>query len=250
MTKRQKPERRQETLSLQQMLPFMFMQKLHDSEPEVVRDEKFLKATLSAGVEAARPVYSAWERLLKYFIPFPKALISGFSCHVCPRCETAEPLTPIKDLGIDLTAEGRHQCQSFFKALNNTSSMTETQKSNLDQLTSGALQALAWNINKWIPGQKIIRAILIKVARKEDDSITKKRIEKQFDIPKKYHLEQVDDFNRSPWLKRLMRIRRVEPDLQESQDFCAYCWVLMLFFEFRIMVLFIITEHFWPPQNL
>ena len=79
------------------------------------------------------------------------------------------------------------------------------------------------NIDLWIPGKKIILANKIDVPSGEDENNIRKYVEKKYDIPNKYHIEDVYDFQRSPWIVKLFYDGRLEPTREELIDFCAYC---------------------------
>jgi hypothetical protein len=47
-------------------------------------------------------------------------------------------------------------------------------------------------------------------------------IKEKYEIPNKYHLEDVD-FHRSPWIQKLLRNEKIEPTNEQLIDFSAYC---------------------------
>lgn len=174
-----------------------------------------------------KPIYDAtrlalqkqdtfFKNWMDLYVPIPKVLVSGFSCYLCPVCLAKEAPVPIKDRGVDLTCEGRHRCQAASHELNN---LTLDQKSRLDD---NMFNDLYLNIDLWIPGKKLIVANKIAVPLGKDDDI-RKYIQKEYDIPNKYHLEDVQDFQRSPWILRLLRDGKIEPTYQQLDDFCSYC---------------------------
>jgi hypothetical protein len=201
-------------------LPYMLlMTKL--SEQKSAPSYGQLETTMKLAYEIGTNIKETYQKALESYIIFPKAMISGFSCYLCPRCVKVESLTPIKDLGIDFTSEGRHRCPLSSKSDLNT--LTQEQRENLKQLAFKMFSNLEVNIQKWIPGKKIINAQIITVVNEKDDSVSRKGIEKKYDIPKKYHLEEVDNFERSPWVLRLLRDLKLEPTPTELTDFYYYC---------------------------
>jgi hypothetical protein len=78
------------------------------------------------------------------------------------------------------------------------------------------------SIDLWIPGKKLIFAIKIAVPSGVDNETIRKYVQKKYDIPKKYHLEDVN-VKRSPWLPNLLRNGKIEPTSEQLDDFCAYC---------------------------
>ena len=58
-------------------------------------------------------------------------------------------------------------------------------------------------IELWIPGKKLIVANRIKVSEGKDEETIRKNVQKEYDVPNKYHLEEID-FQRSPWILKLI----------------------------------------------
>ena len=83
-------------------------------------------------------------------------------------------------------------------------------------------RALFLNIAQWIHAKKLIIAKKIDVPSENDDGINLKYIKEKYEIPNKYHLEDVD-LHRSPWIPKLLRNGKIEPTNEQLIDFCAYC---------------------------
>ncbi|MDQ5869151.1 MAG: hypothetical protein M3530_05430 [Thermoproteota archaeon] len=216
------------------LLGFMAMTSFYDRTAEkravdsdVPLDQIAPKARILA-FNAIKPIYEATKLALQkqatffqnwwdLYVPLPKVLVSDFSCYLCPRCLAKEAPVPIKDRGVDLTCEGRHRCRAASRELNN---LTLDQKSRSGD---NMFNDLYRNIDLWIPGKKLIVANMIAVPHGKDDDTIRKYIQKQYGIPNKYHLEDVHDFQRSPWILRLLRYGKIEPTHQQLDDFCSYC---------------------------
>jgi hypothetical protein len=153
------------------------------------------------------------------YFPLAKDMISGFSIHFCPICLIAQ-FIPIKDLGIDLTCEGRHRC--VIMRARSLNLMAENEPAKEGQLIVQMFQELYMWINFWIPGKQLIVAEKITLPYRTDDRTDNPFVIKQYDIPKKYHLEKVD-FNRSPWIRTLFDNGKIEPTYAQLHDYCMYC---------------------------
>jgi len=89
------------------------------------------------------------------FLQYPRAQISGFSGYICQRCITYE-VVHIKDLGFDLTAEGRHQCQS--NRIEEAKKLLEGDKNILQELKRRSYANLNLITDWWLQGKKILVA--------------------------------------------------------------------------------------------
>ena len=87
-------------------------------------------------------------------------------------------------------------------------------------------------IELWIPGKKLIVAKKIYVSGGKDEDTIRKNIQKEYDIPNRYHLEEID-FQRSPWILKLMNDGKLEPTREDLIDFCAYCVGTYAIFQVR-----------------
>ena len=166
------------------------------------------------------------QRLLENYILIPKSLVSGFSSYLCLNCLTPEPAVPIKDRGIDLTCQGRHHCRTIRNELNNLASDQGS------RLASYMFNDLHGKIELWIPGKKLIVANRIKVSEGKDEETIRKNVQKEYDVPNKYHLEEID-FQRSPWILKLINDGKLEPTREELNDFCTYCVGTYAIFQVR-----------------
>lgn len=209
-------------------------------EMDMARDLKEIKSKISdtglnAGVDqvnlkamklATKLIKPAWENIRKLYtffqdfldlnVPLPRVLVSGYSCFLCHKCLAKEPPVPIKDRGVDLTCEGRHNCRTTNRNFNSIS-MDEKLK-----LGNDMFGALFLNIDLWIHGKKLIIAKKIDVPSEKDDAINLKYIKEKFDIPHKYHLEDINFFG-SDWIEKLLRDGQLAPTREELSDFCTYC---------------------------
>jgi hypothetical protein len=211
--------------SPENIMPFMMLMMMHDltQNNEPAGQANKLSDTLRLAFKLIEPI----ERQLSLFtrtwcdlyFPLPKGLVSGLSCHLCLDCLSKEPTIPIKDIGWDLTCEGRHRCRIPSSRPTN---LAPENRSKLNQLVSQVLYDLSLCIGSWIPGRKLIVANKIALPNGQDESSSRTYIRKEYDIPNKYHLEDVD-FNRSPWLRRLFDNGKIEPAPWELDDFCSYC---------------------------
>ena len=87
------------------------------------------QVNLKAMKLATKLIKPAWESINKLStfyqdfldqnVPFPRVLVSGFSCYLCPHCSAKELPVPIKDRGVDLTCEGRHHYRTGSHEFNN-----------------------------------------------------------------------------------------------------------------------------------
>ncbi len=126
-------------------------------------------------------------------------------------------------LGIDLTCEGIHHCQSKNpESETDLTTLTSDHKPKFDELTLQMLNLLHQNIDLWITGKKLILTKQIHVPDSRDDNTIRKYIETTYNIPNKYHLVDVD-FQRSPWMSKLLIDGKLEPTAQELREFCSYC---------------------------
>ncbi len=165
-----------------------------------------------------------FQKWLIDFIPFPKVLISGFSCYFCPNCLTIEIPVPIKDLGVDLTCKGRHRCQGKNpESETDISTLISDQKPKFDELALQMLNLLHQKIDLWITGKKLIVTKQIPVPKSGDKNIIRKYIETTYNIPNKYHLVDVD-FQRLPWMSKLLIDGKLEPTARQLREFCSYCY--------------------------
>jgi hypothetical protein len=89
--------------------------KLSGVELGVPSDPTHLKA-MKLAIEMIKPFHNEIKKerrnlqnWLNLYVPFPKVLVSGFSCYLCPRCLAQELPVPIKDRGVDLTCEQSYQ---------------------------------------------------------------------------------------------------------------------------------------------
>ena len=191
----------------------------------VPSDPTHLKA-MKLAIEMIKPFHNEMKKerrnlknWLNLYIPIPKVLVSGFSCYLCSRCLAQEVPVPIKNRGVDLTCEGRHRCRTGSLECNN---LTLDKKSLESKLATYIFNELDLSIDLWIPGKKLIIANKITVPSGEDNETTRKYVQKKYDIPNKYHLEDVD-LHRSPWIPKLLRYGKIEPTNEQLIDFCAYC---------------------------
>lgn len=193
--------------------------------------------TMRLAHDIIKPIYAAMEgallkqhnqtqRILEDYILIPKFLVSGFSSYLCERCLALEPAVPIKDRGIDLTCQGRHHCKTIGNELNNLGSVLGS------RLASYMFNDLYGKIEQWIPGKKLIVANRIQVSEGKDEQTIRKNVQKEYDVPNKYHLEEID-FQRSPWVRKLLADGKLEPTSKELDDFCAYCVGTYAIFEIR-----------------
>ena len=205
--------------------------KIRDSGLNAGADQVNLKAFKLA----TKLIKPAWEELkkcttfyqdfLESNVPLPRVLVSGYSCFLCQKCWAKEPPIPIKDRGVDLTCEGRHNCRTT--ALNfNRISMNEV------KLVNDMFGALFINMEQWIKGEKLIIAKKIDVPSENDDVINLNHITEKFDIPNKYHLEDLDYF-RSDWIAKLLQDGQLAPTGQELIEYCTYCLGTYAIFRIR-----------------
>jgi hypothetical protein len=194
-------------------------------ESGVPGDPTYLKA-MKLAIKMIKPFYNEIKKertnlqnWLNMYVPFPKVLVSGFSCYLCPHCSAKDLPVPIKDRGVDLTCEGRHHCRTGSHEFNNP---TLDRKSLDWKMASYMFNELNLSIDLWIPGKKLIFAKKIAVPSGEDNETIQKYVQKKYDIPNKYHLEDVD-LHRSPWIPKLLRNGKIEPTNEQLIDFCAYC---------------------------
>jgi hypothetical protein len=166
--------------------------------------------------ESINKLSTFYQEFLDQNVPFPRVLVSGYSCYLCHKCLAREPPVPIKDLGIDLTCEGRHHCRTTGRSFNTISTYEKL------KLGNEMFRALFLNIARWIHAKKLIIAKKIDVPSENDDGINLKYIKEKYEIPNKYHLEDVD-FHRSPWIQKLLRNGKIEPTNEQLIDFSAYC---------------------------
>jgi hypothetical protein len=166
------------------------------------------------------------QKMMEDYILIPKSLVSGFSSYLCLNCLTPEPAVPIKDRGIDLTCQGRHRCGSNSDKLN---TLTSDQKL---RLATDLFNDLYGKIELWIPGKKLIVAKRIYVSGAKDEDTIRKNVQKEYDVPNKYHLEEID-FQRSPWILKLLRDGKLEPTAEQLNDFCHYCVGTYAIFQVR-----------------
>lgn len=199
-----------------------------------ITSEQQLKKTVNLATEATRPIYDGaklaiqnmWNLLVKLgadYIFFPKNLFSGFSCFYCERCQVAESPIPIKDRGIDLTSEGRHHCTASKDRFVPISHFTPAQILKLGADMSNMFIFLNRYIELWIPGKKIIVAKRIDVPNGQGIENDLNYIEKRYDIPSRYHLQEIASLDKVSWLQRLLTYGKIEPTKEELEDFCAYC---------------------------
>jgi hypothetical protein len=202
-----------------------------------VESDSQSKKALRLAFDAIKPIYAGTQlaiqnqqnyirKMMEDYLLVPKLLISGFSAYLCPLCFAMESPVPIKDRGADLTCEGRHRCGTISDELKN---LTSVQKSRLG---SYMFINLHNNIELWIPGKKLIVANRIKVSEGKDEETIRKNVQKEYDVPNKYHLEEID-FQRSPWILKLLSDGKIEPTREELTDFCAYCVGTYAIFEVR-----------------
>ena len=199
--------------------------KLSGVESGVPSDPTNLKA-MKLAIKMAKPAYNEIKKeltnlqnWLNLYFPFPKVLVSGFSCYLCPRCLAHELPVPIKDLGVDLTCQRRHHCRADSHEFNN---LTSDRKSLESKLASYMFTELNLSIDLWIPGKRLIFAKKISVPSGKDNETVRKFVQEKYDIPNKYHLEDAD-LRRSPWIAKLLRDGKIEPTSEQLMDFCAYC---------------------------
>jgi hypothetical protein len=205
--------------------------KLSGVESDVSADKINLKAArmlIKPAYDDIQKQATFFKNWLDLYVPLPKVLVSGFSCYLCPRCLAQEPPIPIKDRGVDLTCEGRHFCRTTSHEFNN---LTQNQRA------SNMFKELYRNIDLWIPGKKLIIAKKITVPSGIDDDSIRKYVENEYDVPNKYHLEDVDNL-RSPWIPKLLHNGKMEPTPQELDDFCCYCVGTYAILRIRDVVLF------------
>jgi hypothetical protein len=206
----------------------MFLDKLTEKRKLPNPNEQSLRVAMNLAKEIVAPIYEAtknilaenrnlFRKLLKEYIFFPRSLVSGFSCYFCPRCLAALPPIPVIQRGSDLTCRARHSCQS------GESKMDEPISNHDFKLTDRLFVFLFANIQQWIPGKKLIIANKISPPKGSNDESTRKYLETKYDIPNKYYLSIIKDFERSPWVLRLLREGKIVPTMEELIDFCYYC---------------------------
>ena len=102
-------------------IPMMYLYDLIAKKQPVQSTMTLAQINLLATKQATNMIKPIYDRMQKQnalvqdwlhlYIPFPKVLVSGFSCYLCKHCATIELPIPIKDRGVDLTCEGRHRCR-------------------------------------------------------------------------------------------------------------------------------------------
>jgi hypothetical protein len=203
-------------------------------------DATNLKARKLA-IEMMKPFYnnmkkelSTLRNWLNLYVPFPKVLVSGFSCYLCPLCLAQELSVPIKDRGVDLTCEGRHRCRAGSPAFDNVT----LDRNWLEiKLANYMFAELNLSIDRWIPGKKLIFANKITVPGGKDNETIRKYVRDKYDIPKKNNLVDVN-VKRSRWLPELFCNGKIEPTSEQLDDFCAYCLGTYAIFRIRDWDLF------------
>jgi hypothetical protein len=85
----------------------------------------------------------------------PLEEISGFSGYACPSCQTTI-IVPIRDLGFDKTAKGRHVCRS--ERIEEIIKLPNRDYSFSTYLVPFLTSQLRFIANYWIPGRKILAA--------------------------------------------------------------------------------------------
>jgi hypothetical protein len=126
----------------------------------------------------------------------------------------------LEAMGFDLICRSRHPCVvTEFSPL---SSMPEDRLLKLTQLGRQMFQDLSMCIDFWIPGKRLIVANKITLPDGNDKSTDRVYVQKKYDTPKKYHLQEVD-FNRYPWLRTLFDNGKIEPTAEQLVDYCMYC---------------------------
>lgn len=144
----------------------------------------------------------------------PLKEISGFSGYACPSCHTTI-IVPIRDLGFDKTAKGRHVCRSerieeIIKLPNRDHSFS----TNLVPFLTSQLRTIA---NHWIPGRKILAARRLSLG--SSTNVVQSDLVMWDGIKQcRYPYVNFPDFNK-PWLARVLSQERVELNDQELTDF-------------------------------
>ena len=208
-----------------------------NSKPSEVKSGSQSNQLMRLAYDIIKPIYDVMEnalqkqhnqiqRLWQDYILIPKFLVSGFSSYICPYCSALEPTIPIKDRGVDLTCEGRHHCGTIRNNLNNRTS------DQISRLATDLFNDLYGKIELLIPGKKLIVANRIKISEGKDEETIRKNVKKEYDVPNKYHLEEID-FQRSPWISKLLSDGKLEPTGEQLNDFCHYCVGTYAIFEIR-----------------
>jgi hypothetical protein len=144
----------------------------------------------------------------------PLEEISGFSGYACPSCHTTI-IVPIRDLGFDKTAKGRHVCRSerieeIIKLPNRNHSFS----TYLVPFLTSQLRIIA---NNWIPGRKILAARNFSLG--PSTSLVQSNLVIEDGIKQcRYPYVSFSDFSK-PWLERVLIQERVELNDQELTDF-------------------------------
>jgi hypothetical protein len=145
----------------------------------------------------------------------------GFSSFVCPRCLSADPPLPIKDIGVDFTALTKHICKPEKVQAHKRHRVPDLPLAlkQLKQCIANTTMAL---VDGWGDGTKQI--IAKKINPKLDEGISfEDYLRGNYGVPYRYYIAEPVSVDRFPWLNKLLDNRYAIPTRDELRDYCTWC---------------------------
>jgi hypothetical protein len=193
----------------------------HDTaeDPLAVALQKLLQQ--SSMQQALRASQDSWMYIEKNFFLIPKSIVMGFSSFVCPRCLSADPPLPIKDIGVDFTALTKHICKPEKIQAHERHRIPDLALAlkQLKQCIANTTMAL---VDGWGDGTKQI--IAKKINPKLDEGISiEDYLRGNYGVPYRYYIAEPVSVDRFPWLNKLLDNRYAIPTRDELRDYCTWC---------------------------